>query len=369
MPKWIQDAVKIAAISLCLFIFLEGISSLALLTYHAVRLREKTVGPDAIIQYDPQLGVLYKPGLNLPDFFAPGVGFQTNSQSMREAEDIPAAVPAGKTRMLCVGDSFTVGEGVSGDQTWCSLLSEIDPELETVNLGHGGYGVDQMYLRYKLQGLPLKHDVLIFAFIAGDFYRMDADLLPNARKPFLDLEEGQLIVRNTPVPPFEVESGWKFFDPAVLQDLRVLELLRLWIRPAVKVETESGSEESSSGMPQILTVALAVFEDLVRTGREQGVTPIFVYLPTAEDYAFDPFRPIRDFLQRELSARGYTYVDLTEEMQKIPGDQAERFFLTREDVPNAPFARKHYSAAGHRFVASKLYDFLIEWHQRARAAV
>ena len=40
-------------------------------------------------------------------------------------------------------------DGVGNDDVWCKLLESIDNRIETVNLGQGGYGVDQAYLWYK----------------------------------------------------------------------------------------------------------------------------------------------------------------------------------------------------------------------------
>jgi hypothetical protein len=39
-------------------------------------------------------------------------------------------------------------------------------------MGQGGHGVDQAYLWYKRDGVKLKHDFLLFAFITLDFQRM-----------------------------------------------------------------------------------------------------------------------------------------------------------------------------------------------------
>src|SRR5262249_57725400 len=98
------------------------------------------------IQYDPDLGWVTAPQKDLPDLDGPGMSVRTNAQGFRNTHAISLAVPAGKVRLLCSGDSFTFGYSVGNEHTWCQRLEALDPRFETVNLGVNGYGVDQAYL-------------------------------------------------------------------------------------------------------------------------------------------------------------------------------------------------------------------------------
>jgi len=60
-------------------------------------------------KYDPDLGWVNKPNVYLPDMYGPGVYLQTNSQGFRNNNAIDIAVPSGKFRLICSGDSFTLG--------------------------------------------------------------------------------------------------------------------------------------------------------------------------------------------------------------------------------------------------------------------
>lgn len=125
--------------------------------------------------YDPDLGWVNEPNVYIPDMYGPGVYLRTNAQGFRNNHEINAAVPAGKVRVVCSGDSFTFGYGVDNAHTWCEQLSVLDPRLETVNMGQGGYGVDQAYLWYKRDAAKIEHQVQLLAFITDDFYRMLSD--------------------------------------------------------------------------------------------------------------------------------------------------------------------------------------------------
>lgn len=151
-------------------------------------------------QYDPDLGWANMPNVNIQDMYGPGISLSTNSQGFRSDHDFDDSVPMGKFRIICSGDSFTLGYGVDNEHTWCQQLIALDTRLETVNMAQGGYGVDQAYLWYKRDGSSVKHDIQILAFITDDFYRMQRKKFLGYSKPVIKIENGTLVVKNTPVP-------------------------------------------------------------------------------------------------------------------------------------------------------------------------
>ena len=75
--------------------------------------------------------------------YGPNVYLRTNSQAFRNNADFSATAPEPKARIICSGEFFTFGYGVDIDSTWCQLLASRNNRLEMVNMGQGGYGVDQ----------------------------------------------------------------------------------------------------------------------------------------------------------------------------------------------------------------------------------
>ena len=63
--------------------------------------------------------------------------------SFRNNKDFSFSVPSNKVRVICSGDSYTMGYDVGNDDVWCKLFEFIDNRIDRVNLGQGGYGVDQ----------------------------------------------------------------------------------------------------------------------------------------------------------------------------------------------------------------------------------
>ena len=151
-------------------------------------------------RYDDLLGWVNMENVVLRDLYGKGVYLRTNSQGFRANKDYDVSPPPDKLRIVCSGDSFTLGYGVDNDHTWCQLRANRDDSFQTVNMGQGGYGIDQIYLWYERDGSRLEHDIHLFTFITADFWRMRHRSFHGYGKPFLTLRDGELAVENVPVP-------------------------------------------------------------------------------------------------------------------------------------------------------------------------
>ena len=69
-----------------------------------------------------------------------------------------------------MGDSFTVGDQVSNNETWPSCL-EKKTSITTDNAGLSGYGTAQAVRRGIIESNKRKYDYLIWSVLFGDFDR------------------------------------------------------------------------------------------------------------------------------------------------------------------------------------------------------
>lgn len=283
------------------------------------------------------------PNVNIPNMYGEGIYFQTNSQSLRNNEDFSINIPSNKVRIICSGDSFTMGWGVSNDQTWCQLLTSINQRLQTMNMGQGGYGVDQVYLWYKRDGTKFEHNIQIFAFITDDFVRMQSAKFFGYGKPLLFLENGELVNHNFPVP------RGAFLFPKTREGSRYIQELRflyLWQKlfPR-KLETDN------QYVAQTPAIAMKIFEELAETNRDKNSTLVVIYLPISSDYYKNESDFWRQYLQVELEKRNIIYLDLIAEFRKrMPNEQVGTAFLG---------SNGHYSVSGNEFIANLLYEKLL----------
>jgi len=117
----------------------------------------------------------FRPGL-AGDQISQGrrVSYQINSLGYRDAErSIPRR--KGQRRILCLGDSFTEGEGVPQDGTWPAVLERSSDKAEFWNLGWRG-GNPQSYIVQARDGIAkLAPDALIVQLSDDDLVEIGAD--------------------------------------------------------------------------------------------------------------------------------------------------------------------------------------------------
>ena len=178
------------------FALVEGCASSLIALRAALDLAE---GP-GIRRHDARLGWVSLPSLSVPEMWGPGADLHTNARGFRGRAEVDDAVPPGRVRVVCSGDSFAFGDGVGDEQTWCHQLSRLDPRIEAVNLGQSGYGVDQAYLRYREVASELEIDLHVFSFIGPDLTRAGDASFYGFAKPVFRLEDGELVLEGVPVP-------------------------------------------------------------------------------------------------------------------------------------------------------------------------
>ncbi len=297
------------------------------------------------MRFDPDLGWSSVPDTRLEDFYGPGRHLTINSQGVRAKRAYAAAPPAGKLRALCAGDAFTLGVGVDDDSTWCAQLEQIEPRLETVNLGQGGYGLDQSYLWVRRDGAGFDFDVLLFAFVRDDFARMEKDDYHHYAKPVLRLgASGELEVRNVPVPNDGERIPWLVRNASLFERLRIVELARPVLRALRPRATGLTAGE-------LAELSGEVFEQLARLCEQRGATLVLLYLPTYADYE-NPGELWRTRIAREARKRDLRFVDLVEELRALPRSEAARFY--ESEGSGAGGSEAPLSEAGHAWVAEAL---------------
>ncbi len=342
-------------------ILLEGLASLMWLAVDArafVRARPTIQSArleEHHSQHDAQLGWRHIPGKRIADFYGPGATITINADGFRGTEPILDRKPADRFRLVFLGDSLTMGYGVDDRQTYPFLLETLNPRLQTVNMGQGGYSIGQCYLWYKELSERLDADALIFAFIVDDLRRMGETLTENGySRPGFALEEGRVVAGNQPVPQ-KIDIGEPVFEAGE------------WTRFIVGHNAISRTISSAvglfrpepSGDPDLLAVTLAMFDALHDDCRAKNRPFVLVLLPTFfEIPGMEAYDEEMGRLNRTLAAsvgahaagRGIPFIDLYPAVTSLPVEQIRPLFLDE--------TYHHYSPAGNALIARTLDDRL-----------
>jgi lysophospholipase L1-like esterase len=344
---------NVAVVAL-LCVALEGFISSLLFAWDVVT--ERVTPERHHTRYDPDLGWVAIPNLFIPDMYGPGVFLRTNSHGFRGEREFTEAVPPGKVRMVCSGDSLTLGYGVDDDHSWCKLLESRDQRIESVNMGQSGYGVDQMYLSYKRDGGAVHHHVLLFAPIVDDFRRMQSSrVFGGYGKPLLTVENGSLVIKNVPVPARAYHVPWLTEVAQHLRSLRVTQALeRLRGTQVGAGYTASRTEQNE----RTVEIVAKLLEDLKRVTEERSSQLVLIYLPTLLELSSDDAIFWGDVLERQSRALGIPYIDLVDEFRSLPFEEARTLYLPRD--------LGHFNNSGNEYVASMIYRGLWSFPEISR---
>ena len=296
--------------------------------------------------YDPMLGWVTKPHLDLEDV-------RTNSVGMRSDREFTRERTSGSHRILFVGNSYTFGANVTDSQVFSAVLQEAYlPDWEVLNLGVPGHGPDQALLRYETVGIQYKPDVVVFGFYPRGFFRLFTRFRFYAKPYFVLDESGELKLGNVPVmPPDELYAlydsgsrrvgGW---TNSYLMGALGARIARTFERRRIK-----DREDESWGL---MAAILRRFRDQTTKACSQPFLLIFPTRP--EKYEGTVYQDLDELAQQEAIALGLPFLSLmkgfTAESKRNPGKP-----LFKE-----PGAGGHLSVPGNRLVAKLLYQSLEE---------
>ena len=327
---------------------IEGGVSLFLFTWDAFT--NRGMAERLHTQYDPELGWVNLPNVHISDMYGAGRQLTTNSRGFRGRSDVADEVQTGKRRVVCVGDSFTLGYGVDDLDTWCHLLGTLDPELETVNMGQGGYGADQAYLWYKRDTKDVDHHLTVLAFITEGFRRMQEKSIAGYGKPILKLENDKLEVDNVPVPESAFFAPWLTQNIDVIRSLRSVEFLNRIRNRLGSTDSQELQMDRDSETRAILRELLV---DLEKTSTERGSELILVYLPTPRDYEPNKWRAWADSIEEVASELDIPFINLIEPIRGLDREEMTSLFI-QDGVIDFPGAHGHLNEKGNRYAAETI---------------
>ncbi len=137
--------------------------------------------------------------------------YRINKQGFRDERSYePNRVP-GTKRVIVFGDSFTFGWGVENNKTFAKVL-ERETGYDILNFGVFGYDVGQYYLSLRDNGLGYDPDVVIYNVHIGNDIEdviLEHPYQSPKFKPYFKVENGELVLKNVPVPldNNEIQAG------------------------------------------------------------------------------------------------------------------------------------------------------------------
>lgn len=287
----------------------------------------------------------------------PSLGWDFDAgQDRIRGSRLVSQTPAGdQLRMVAVGDSFTHGLDVEPHENFAALLDE-RPDVEVLNMGVPGYGIDQAYLKYMQFGRKYQPDVVLFGIYVSAYERSSIGFTASA-KPRIEVRDDALTIVGRPVPTLRQEL--ERIEGELAGRIYLLEVMQnFWS----KVST--GAAERARFFTETDNVVSHMLRALLQS-LDAGQSLIIVHIPRAE--AFIEPDPLRDEMSRRLLAiyaeLDITHIDLNTE---FVARGSARTAFEHYYVHHANGSVGHLSAAGHALVADLVVETLGErFNQRS----
>lgn len=310
--------------------------------------------------------------------------YRANSQGIRGDQEFDLRPPDGITRISTFGDSYTHCDDVANHETWQEKLQQLGPDLEVLNFGVGGFGLDQSFLRYQEEVSKFDSQIVLIGYMTENIFRH-----VNVYRPFYlpatgtPLSKPRFVLRNERLSllenPMQHFSEYKnllehpevvlptlgendyFFDTIYkssifdfLPSYRLLSILSYLYLGNTDIIVD-GDYNAESEAFQITVRLLSEFN---RETKKNQAIPIILIFPEPADIirytesGTRQYAPLVDYLDQT----GYRYIDLLDAF----AHRSKR--LRVEDLFAAP-GFNHYSPLANELVAQEVWQYL---HQKGR---
>lgn len=297
-----------------------------------------------VFEYHPTIGWWHLP--NLYARVPLGQTFhqlQTNRSGMRSDRDYSLATPAGRKRVIFLGDSYTAGDGVSNGQRFTDLLERRFSQLDALNFGLNGTGTDQQVLIYESMAAQYQADAYVLCICVENIAR-------NLYTCFPSFDWREQLVAYRPKPYFEkVGATFRVANVPVPKERRGAEELGDWkcAFPYVAGDSDPYAIYKDPDSDHWLTMKAILQRFLAQV---KGAPVFIVPMPMYQHYlgeAGPTYMP--RFQELASPASSVHVVDLLPAMKAVPINRRRSFRF-----PDDP----HYTADAHALVANALeYEF------------
>jgi lysophospholipase L1-like esterase len=290
---------------------------------------------------------------------------ELNAMGLRAHRDFPARTRS--RRIVLLGDSFVFGLGVSNEEAFPAVTETLlndrsERSWTIVNAGKSGTGTvaQEQRLRELLDGFEV-HGVVLFYFVENDPYdnMREAEALSGATA-------GEWAARLKNIDHPDALNAFRRWCDRHLATYRFLKL-RLGTVGTIRAfpfqvfdQCDPARTASFAVMDGIMRDAIARMQADVRRAGSDFLVVIIPAKEQVSEAAFEEYKrsygvssrkydrrlPQRRVIENVLKPLGVEYRDLSDDFEGAPAD---RYYYHYD---------AHFNAAGHRFVAEKVADWL-----------
>ena len=310
-------------------------------------------------------------------------GEESNSAAMRDDVEYSVTPGPDTLRISTFGDSYTYGSSLRLEETFQKRLTEINPSIEALNYGVGGYGLDQAYLRYLRSGTEYNPHIVLLGYMTQNigrhvnvfrtFYIGTNGILT---KPRFVVQNGDLLLLENPIATVEDHRTLLLNDTTELQRigendfhyrrgyargvfdfLPTVRFAKIFY--AIVYNRLSGPISTRDGMfneeSEAYEVTATIFDVFHKKVLENAAMPVILVFPDPIDQARSRAGQRHRYapLLEHFDSQGYRYIDALEALAPYESRYTSADFTADE--------YGHLSAIAHELVAELIYEQLEAW--------
>lgn len=267
-----------------LLAFASSLLAVLLLDCGYRALQPEEIVPSEVGEFSPTLGWRPRPGSHgVSSRSGHPVDYRINSRGLRD-DETPLEKPPGTFRIAVIGDSRTFGYGVMIEQHYSKLLEGYFDDLEVVNLGVSGFGIDQSFLFLREEGFLYAPD-LVIAYVShfGDHRHMHA-VRWGKPKPRFRLIDGRLVLEGSPVVLPSSTNWLRRLDEAAIEASPLYRDLQQVLIRLIKGEATAPSQgaadeseaKSTEWVDSMFELALAILAEIDAESERRGAEFLLV---------------------------------------------------------------------------------------------
>jgi len=237
--------------------------------------------------------------------------------------NLPYRVDYQKPALLFFGDSFVQGVTAMNERIPQRLGAYL-PQVQVLNLGVRGYGLDQIYLRIQQARFAFKNPTILAGVLTVDIDRSVLQFRTGP-KPYFSVDNGTLELRGIPVD-LDPEH-WLAQNPPV-----VTSYFSAFLKNQLRLLHSGNQLETFYRRDEKQAVNSRLFEEIVKEARAQTHPLLFVLFYNREELTYKGWR--ERFIKSEMKRLKAPYVDTKE-------------VLVRKSVQSGIPVKEFYLPDGH----------------------
>lgn len=295
---------------------------------------------------------------------------QINSYGHHD-DEFPLKKEPGQFRAIMLGDSITMGHGVSREETFANQLetrlNATSPRsVQIINTGVQGYATFQEYNTF-LDSLVFEPDFVAIGFCMNDLVE---PFVVNRRFGGVGVDYHGITQASSALPSYLLnETGYGRLVQKLRNRGKSVEREKRWEMFSVKEISRTPAGDSK--FTDNWRIVLADLDRLYAAAKERKIRVVLLIFPFTFQLANNTYKEPQRVLSQHAKSWEVDVIDFTEVFEKIVipdgitppllknelsqndiralyGDKLQKYFLDSD----------HYTVEGHKVVASVLYDYV-----------